>query len=507
VSLNVREKHEQNLIYWVLPLLLAVVAFAFAASISELLKFAWPNLKLHYYLGFFTIIISFIGYFSTAHPEEPSKKRSLIPELFALIVLCKLYTFFVLPREVFFAHLKLRSFLEANFIFAFILHYFVWRLAREAGKLAATINATYIDRALLRKYDDSYVGKAEKVDITGRNLVKTLFLPMLLLLLGVVLTEQSFQVKMAEASFLRLAINLFGALLAAATIAVVNMMLYLRKTHDWDRENATVDEDLAVKWIAWTLLFVLLFSFVAAIMPDDLSPVYFYLPNAIKALLPFIHSDNERGGQSFYKRDLPRPDIIPEEGELIVKDYRLLYMIVTVSIRIAIFLLVLGAVLYHFYKIIQENADDLPSFLRKIIHALAYFGALIKNLFKKSKLKTQKQSKLISEQLGELFKRRKIVHNKVQLNEIRRLYAELLIEAKEKGIEREGYKTAREFGLVLEELFPERIKEIVSLTELYQDARYNYKEPDQAKNLTAKGIFHTVKTAIKNYTRKKEQQV
>ena len=77
----------------------------------------------------------------------------------------------------------------------------------------------------------------------------------------------------------------------------------------------------------------------------------------------------------------------------------------------------------------------------------------------------------------------------------------------EKGIERDAYKTAKEFGLVLEELFPERIAEIVSLTELYQDARYNYIEPDQDKNLTAKGIFITVISAIKNYTRKKESPV
>lgn len=66
----------------------------------------------------------------------------------------------------------------------------------------------------------------------------------------------------------------------------------------------------------------------------------------------------------------------------------------------------------------------------------------------------------------------------------------------------EVYKTTRKYGLVLEKLFPERREEIVSLTELYQDARYSLEELDPDIKLTAKGVFQSVISAIKNYTKK-----
>lgn len=54
----------------------------------------------------------------------------------------------------------------------------------------------------------------------------------------------------------------------------------------------------------------------------------------------------------------------------------------------------------------------------------------------------------------------------------------------------------------MEALFPEKMAAIVSLTALYQDARYSFEELESDKKLTAKGVFQSVVTAIKNYTKK-----
>ena len=87
------------------------------------------------------------------------------------------------------------------------------------------------------------------------------------------------------------------------------------------------------------------------------------------------------------------------------------------------------------------------------------------------------------------------------INEVRRLYGELLLEAESRGIRREAYATASEFAVVLENLFPERVQEIVDLTRMYEDARYN-KDPDEETSKKAKGLFSVVVQTVRSYTRR-----
>lgn len=502
VHLNEREKHEQRMIFWLLPILIAVVSFAFTAAIAELLTFMWPNLRLYFYLGFFASFISFVGYFSTAHPDSPEKNRSRIPEIFVLVFSSKLYTLFVLPWDEFVTHLQLSRFLEANFIFAFVLIYFAWRLSREAGKLVKTLTYSYIDLEKSRTEVVS-TGQAEKENITGKKLVKLLLWPMALLLIGVVIAEQSFQQRMNQAHSLRSLINLFGAILAMGTIAVATMMFYLQKAKEWSRTKSNIDEDLGTKWVIWTLLFLALFSVVAAILPDDLSPVYFYVPDVIKALIPFIHKQGPLPSLETDLVDSPeRPEILFPDGEIEVNSIYKYYAAGVLLLRIGLFVLIVGTILYHLVKVAQENPDSLPRLLRKIIESITYLFNSLKNFFKKISPKAQKQRKVVTEQIKDLFQRKKVSYNVVATNEIRRLYGELLIEAEKKGIKRESYKTAHEFGLVLEELFPERIEEIVGLTELYHGARYNFVEPDQVENKKAENFFQKILQSVRGYAKR-----
>ena len=170
VHLNEREKHEQKMLFWLLPPLLATVSFAFAANMAELLTFAWPDLNLHYYLGFSAAIISFMGYFSTSQPPAPDRTRSILPEAFAIVILAKAYTFFALPWERFLHHLKISRFLEFNFFFAIVILYIAWRLSREAGKLGKTLTDSFVDLSYNRQFDEANFGAAEKENITGKKL-------------------------------------------------------------------------------------------------------------------------------------------------------------------------------------------------------------------------------------------------------------------------------------------------------------------------------------------------
>jgi len=504
VHLNEREKHEQKMLFWLLPPLLATVSFAFAANMAELLTFAWPDLNLHYYLGFSAAIISFMGYFSTSQPPAPDRTRSILPEAFAIVILAKAYTFFALPWERFLHHLKISRFLEFNFFFAIVILYIAWRLSREAGKLGKTLTDSFVDLSYNRQFDEANFGAAEKENITGKKLIKLLLLPTVLLLIGVIVAEQSFQVRMAEAHSLRLLINIIGGLLAASTIAVATFMFYFQKTKEWERENAQIDSNLSSKWIAWTLIFVFFFSIFATILPDDFSPVYFYVPDAIKSLLPFMHKDGDRPKFGLSPRE-DEPDLVPlEDGELERQNYFMLYAVGQLILRVLLFLLIVGTALYHIIKTAQENADALPTLVKKIIQALKFFVDMIKNILGKIKPQVRKSNKLVNEQLKEFFSRRKIAYNQVGFNEIRRLYAELLQAADEKGIKRESYATAKEFSMVLEEHFPERLEEIANLTDLYQEARYNDQEPDTSLRNVAIRIFNQVMDSIKKYSKKKE---
>ncbi|MDD2430808.1 MAG: DUF4129 domain-containing protein [Firmicutes bacterium] len=498
---NEREKHENNLIIWVIPLLLALVGFGFVAAMAELLTFMWPELKLHFYLGFLSIAVTFLGYFATAKPESFDKKRSRIPEFLVLVVLSKLYTMFVLSMDVFLSHLKLTRFLEVNFIFAFVLLYFVWVLARTAGNLAKSMTESLVDMELKRQSDESYVGIAERESGVGLKMLRLLFLPMVVLLIFVVFAEQSFQERMLVASFLRLKVNIFGAILAASTIAMSTLVLYLRKNRDWDREKADVEKNLGFKWVVWSLVFVLIFSVVATLLPDDLSPVYFYVPNAIKAVLPFMHTQQQGREPIFQERQSEPIEFAPEERQQIVRTGNAFLVSIAAGLRIVLFLLISSVLIYHLVKAFRENSDELPALIRNIIKTFNYFYEMIKKLFIKVTPRKTQYRKTITEQIEQLFKRRKVIYNQVNLNEVRKLYAELLIEAEQKGITREAYSTASEFAKVLEDLFPERVEEIVDLTKIYEDARYN-KDPDESTSHKARSLFSAVFQTIKGYSNK-----
>jgi len=501
VSSNGNEKHEQNLIIWFIPFLLALVGFGFVAVMAEIMSFIWPDIvDLRYYLGFFGVIMVFFGYFATARPESYERKRSRIPEVIALIFLSKLYTAFVLPWDQFVSRLVPAKFLEVNFFFAFILLYFVWVLARSAGNLALTMTQSIVDRELRKQQDESYLGVAVRESITGLKLIKYLFIPMIVVLIFVIGAEQSFQEQVAQSTVFKLKVNLFGGVMAAATIAMATLVLYLQKNYQWESERAEVEKDLGFKWVIWSLAFVLLFTAVAAFLPGDLSPVYFYIPNAIKALLPFMHRDMPTGPvfQQREKNEPVEPPILDEQT--MGKHHSALLTTITATVQTLIAIAIAVTAFYYLLRVLYENSDELKRLVDNIVRTFKYFINALKSLFIKTET-GKVDKKTLAEQVDQFFKRRKITYNKVGINEVRRLYGELLLEAESRGIRREAYATASEFAVVLENLFPERVQEIVGLTRMYEDARYN-KDPDEETSKKAKGLFSVVVQTVRSYTRR-----
>lgn len=108
------ENIDRLLLSWIVPLFLAVISYGVTAFMAEVVHFMWPYVKLSYFVGFFGASMSFVGYFSTAHPRSPDRANSLVPELFLLIIFSKLYTLFVLPFREFLIHLHLLKFVEIN---------------------------------------------------------------------------------------------------------------------------------------------------------------------------------------------------------------------------------------------------------------------------------------------------------------------------------------------------------------------------------------------------------